>query len=241
MSVQVHFVYRYNPIGHRSFATKSVGVQTFWARSWRRISNVDILAMERVDKPSLLKQLFELATVYAGQILSYNKMLGQLHDAGNHHHFGAVLEPAFERRAGRRAAELFRECGSSKSVQPQINRSQYGSNVRVVRVHIRGSKGGSDLFGTFLVESAVGCTGCSRHINVRYPFVLLAGLNPGRLILVLQRGQKLVSIDPVKSGQHRKGLNGPMAAFSDRFDVTREVVCRRGRCAVGGVSVESGR
>lgn len=43
----------------------------------------DILAMRRVDKPALLKRLFELGASYSGQILSYNKMLGQLKDAGN--------------------------------------------------------------------------------------------------------------------------------------------------------------
>ena len=43
----------------------------------------DILSMTRVDKPALLRQLFELAAAYSGQILSYNKMLGQLQDAGN--------------------------------------------------------------------------------------------------------------------------------------------------------------
>ena len=43
----------------------------------------DLLAMTRVDKPALLKRLFELGAVYSGQILSYTKMLGQLQDAGN--------------------------------------------------------------------------------------------------------------------------------------------------------------
>ncbi len=43
----------------------------------------DLLAMTRVDKPALLKKLFELGASYSGQILSYNKMLGQLQDAGN--------------------------------------------------------------------------------------------------------------------------------------------------------------
>jgi len=43
----------------------------------------DILMMTRVDKPSLMKRLFELGCQYSGRILSFNKMLGQLHDAGN--------------------------------------------------------------------------------------------------------------------------------------------------------------
>lgn len=43
----------------------------------------DILMVTRVDKPALLRNLFELGCAYSGQILSYNKMLGQLTDAGN--------------------------------------------------------------------------------------------------------------------------------------------------------------
>ena len=43
----------------------------------------DILMLTRVDKPALMKRLFELGCLYSGQILSYTKMLGQLQDAGN--------------------------------------------------------------------------------------------------------------------------------------------------------------
>ncbi len=43
----------------------------------------DILSLTRVDKPALLRRLFELGTVFSGQILSYTKVLGQLQDAGN--------------------------------------------------------------------------------------------------------------------------------------------------------------
>jgi len=43
----------------------------------------DILQMARVEKPALLKLLFELGSRYSGQILSLTKMQGQLQDAGN--------------------------------------------------------------------------------------------------------------------------------------------------------------
>lgn len=43
----------------------------------------DILMLTRIDKPALMKKLFELGCLYAGQILSYTKMIGQLQDAGN--------------------------------------------------------------------------------------------------------------------------------------------------------------
>ena len=43
----------------------------------------DILLMTRIDKPALLRRLFQLACDYSGQVLSYQKMVGQLQDAGN--------------------------------------------------------------------------------------------------------------------------------------------------------------
>ncbi len=43
----------------------------------------DILLLNRVEKPALLRQLFRLACSYSGQVLSYTKMLGTLTDAGN--------------------------------------------------------------------------------------------------------------------------------------------------------------
>ena len=43
----------------------------------------DILMLTRVDKPALMKRLFELGCLYSGQILSFTKIMGQLADAGN--------------------------------------------------------------------------------------------------------------------------------------------------------------
>ena len=43
----------------------------------------DVLLLTRVDKPALLRRLFQLGCTYSGQVLSYQKMLGQLQDAGN--------------------------------------------------------------------------------------------------------------------------------------------------------------
>jgi predicted AAA+ superfamily ATPase len=43
----------------------------------------DVLLLSRVDKPALLRQLFRLGCDYSGQVLPYQKMLGQLQDAGN--------------------------------------------------------------------------------------------------------------------------------------------------------------
>lgn len=58
----------------------------------------DILLLHRVEKPALLRQLYALGCDYAGQVVSYQKLLGQLHDAGNTTtlaHYQRLLEGAF--------------------------------------------------------------------------------------------------------------------------------------------------
>ena len=58
----------------------------------------DVLQMSSVSKPALLRHLFALAVSYPAQILSYNKMLGQLQDAGNTvtlAHYLKLLESSF--------------------------------------------------------------------------------------------------------------------------------------------------
>ena len=58
----------------------------------------DVLQLQTVTKPALLRHLFLLACGVPAQILSYNKMLGQLHDAGNTttlSHYLRLLESAF--------------------------------------------------------------------------------------------------------------------------------------------------
>lgn len=45
--------------------------------------NKDILMDSPINKPALLRQTFELGSAYSGNILSLNKLLGSLQDAGN--------------------------------------------------------------------------------------------------------------------------------------------------------------
>ena len=43
----------------------------------------NILALTRVDKPALMRRLFEMSAHYSGQIVSFTKLVGHLQDAGN--------------------------------------------------------------------------------------------------------------------------------------------------------------
>ncbi|MBI5193653.1 MAG: ATP-binding protein [Nitrospirae bacterium] len=58
----------------------------------------DVLQMQKIAKPALMRHLFVLAATFPAQIFSYNKMLGQLQDAGNTTtlvHYLRLLETAF--------------------------------------------------------------------------------------------------------------------------------------------------
>jgi len=87
----------------------------------------DVVAMHRITKPTLLRHLFALATAFPAQVLSYNKMLGQLQDAGNTttlSQYVRLLEGAFllsglERfssgKARSRGTSRSSSCGTTRS------------------------------------------------------------------------------------------------------------------------------
>ena len=58
----------------RSYITDSI-VESILSR--------DIMLLTKIEKPAILRRLFQLGCEYSGQILSYQKALGQLQDRGN--------------------------------------------------------------------------------------------------------------------------------------------------------------
>src|SRR5690606_8860887 len=85
----------------------------------------DILMLTRVDKPALMKRLFELGCLYSGQILSFTKVQGQLQDAGNTTtlaHYLSLLDTA-GLLAGieKYAADVVRKRSSSPKFQVHNN------------------------------------------------------------------------------------------------------------------------
>lgn len=58
----------------------------------------DIFQMQQITKPALMRHLFGLSAAHPAEILSYNKMLGQLQDVGNTTtlaHYLRILDTAF--------------------------------------------------------------------------------------------------------------------------------------------------
>jgi uncharacterized protein len=81
----------------------------------------DVLLLSRVDKPAMLRRLFELGCRYSGQILSYTKMLGQLQDAGNSttlaHYLDLLAGAGMVSGLQKFAGEPVRQRGSSPKLQ----------------------------------------------------------------------------------------------------------------------------
>lgn len=85
----------------------------------------DILMLTRIDKPALMKKLFELGCLYSGQILSYTKMIGQLQDAGNtttlSHYLGLLHTAGLLGGIEKYAGDIIRKRSSSPKFQVHNN------------------------------------------------------------------------------------------------------------------------
>jgi predicted AAA+ superfamily ATPase len=188
----------------------------------------DVLLLTRVDKPALLRQLFELACAYSGQELSYQKMLGQLQDAGNTttlaHYLdllgAAGMVTGLQKFAGDRA----RRRGSSPKLQV-LNTALLTAQSGLDPLEARRDR---DFRGR-LVESAVGAHlanaaaagGCE----------LFYWRDGDREVDFVARAGRRVTAIEVKSGR-RRGLAG-LREFDAAFGPHRKLLVGE-----GGISLE---
>ena len=108
----------------------------------------DILLMQRVDKPALLRRLFELGCQYSGQVLSYTKMLGQLQDAGNTTTLAHYLELApGSGLAGGARSKYAGQTGPPARLQPQVPGAQQRPDDVAVGPVLRGGSAGRGVLG----------------------------------------------------------------------------------------------
>lgn len=115
----------------------------------------DILLLTRVDKPALLRQLFRLGCDCSGQVLSYQKMLGQLQDAGN----TTTLAHYLELLAGAGMLTGLQKFSGSRVRQRGSSPKLLALNTALVSatsgVSARSARRDPDLWGR-LTETAVG-------------------------------------------------------------------------------------
>ena len=180
----------------------------------------DVLLLTRVDKPALLRRLFELACRYSGQVLSYTKMIGQLQDAGNTttlaHYLDLLAGAGMVCGLPKYAGDAARSRGSSPKLQV------LNTALMTVTAGVSPEEARSDReFRGRLIESAVGA-----HL------ANAAATGECELYYWLERGQevdfvvkahsRLTAIE-VKSGRAPQAHPGT-AAFAAAFKVRRTLL-----------------
>jgi predicted AAA+ superfamily ATPase len=192
----------------------------------------DILLLNRIEKPALLRQLFRLACSYSGQVLSYTKMLGSLTDAGNTvtlaHYLellgGAGMVTGIAKYSG---SAVRRRASSPKLLA--LNTALITATARTTFARVRDDRSAWSR----LVETAVGAHLWAhadpdeltwwREGNAEVDWVL----RPGKL---LRDRDEPVAVE-VRSG-HPRGARGAVA-FSHAHRGARSVVVGE-----GGIGIE---
>ena len=180
----------------------------------------DLLLLARVDKPALLRRLFELGCRYSGQVLSYTKMLGQLHDAGNTttlaHYLellaGAGLLAGLAKFSGR----AVRQKGSSPKLQvlnTALMSAQSGLSFEKARAD-------REFWGR-LVESAIGAHLANAAAAGECELFYWRERNE-EVDFVVRAGRAVTAIE-VKSGRGRETHPG-LAAFAEAFKPRRKLL-----------------
>lgn len=173
----------------------------------------DILMLNRIHKPALLKNLFELGCLYSGQILSYSKMLGQLQDAGNTTtlaHYLRLLEGA-GLIGGLEKYYLSPVYMKSSSPKLQVYNNALLSSQNPL--NFRETKSKPDAWGR-VVESAVGTYLANESLRGSFKLYYWRDRND-EVDFVIESKGKLIGIE-VKSTffRNKKGISTFKRIFS---------------------------
>lgn len=180
----------------------------------------DILLLTRVDKPALLKRLFQLACDYSGQVVSYQKMLGQLQDAGNTttlaHYLDLLGGAGMIMGLGKYSAGRTRQRGSSPKLQV-MNNALMTAPSTVIFEEARKNR---DYWGR-LVESTAGAhlVNGTRSTSAE---VFYWRERSREVDFVLTLGRSIVAIE-IKSGRAKESLRG-MEALSKEYRLKRKLL-----------------
>lgn len=166
----------------------------------------DVLMTSTVYKPALLRQLFELGCSYSGALLSLNKMLGQLQDAGNvttlAGYLGLLDESNLLKGIQKYARDASRKYASIPKYQVYNNalRSIYSGRS------FEASRTEPSIWGR-CIESAIGAY-LVNHAEQKGIKVFYWRSNADEVDFVIERYGEVIAIE-VKSGisSYNKGLS----------------------------------
>ena len=163
----------------------------------------DIIMLTTITKPALLRQLFDLGTQYSAQILSFNKMLGSLTDAGNTVTLSHYLELLNQSRL---LGGLQKYSGSVQHVRSSSPKLQVYNNALMSASGpktFEDAKSSPDVWGRF-VESCVGTHLINNAPLCGYKLYYWRDGN-NEVDFVIEYGGNMCGIE-VKSGLHTTSL-----------------------------------
>ena len=180
----------------------------------------DVLLLTRVDKPALLRRLFELGCRYSGQVLSYTKMLGQLLDAGNTttlaHYLDLLAGAGLLAGLPKFSGSAVRRRGSSPKLQV-LNTALMTAQLGL---SFEGARSDRDTWGR-LVESAVGAH--LANAATTGDLELFYWREGDREVDFVARSSRELAAIEVKSGPAGTGHPGT-AAFTRAFGPARTLL-----------------
>lgn len=180
----------------------------------------DVLLLTRVDKPALLRRLFELGCAYSGQVLSYQKMLGQLQDAGNTttlaHYLDLLAGAGMVTGLQKFVGGAVRQRGSSPKLQV-LNTALLGAQSGLT---LKQARADAPFWGR-VVESAVGAHLANAASAGACELFYWRDRNR-EVDFVVRAGRSVTAIE-VKSGRVRDALPG-MEAFAASFKPARRLL-----------------
>lgn len=179
----------------------------------------DILMLTRIDKPSLLKRLFEIGCVYSAREISFTKIMGQLQDAGNTVTLAHYLE--LLDKAGLLAG-LQKYTGNmprKRASSPKFQVHNTALHSALFGGYFRDTRKQPALWGRW-VESAVGAYLLNQSFLHNYQVYYWRD-GQAEVDFVIEKGQKLVSIE-VKSNADRNQKG--MELFAKQFKPHRQLL-----------------
>ncbi|MCY3999882.1 MAG: AAA family ATPase [Bacteroidetes bacterium] len=178
----------------------------------------DIMGLTRIRKPALMRRLMDLGPSLSAQLISYNKLLGQLQDKGNSTTISGYLDLLSD--VG------FLTCISRYTPRPHVGKAS-SPKLNVLNTAIMTVGSGHSFPGVLnhstdwgrIVESAVGAhllnsSGFASKIHYWRD-------EPHEVDYVVSRGPDLLGID-VKSGSSTK--KGGLNAFKRRFPNAKTMI-----------------
>ncbi len=165
----------------------------------------DVFQMERVNKPALFRRLLETSIIYSSQILSYQKMLGQLQESGNAttiaHYLNLLGQAGLIAGLEKYSGSVIRKKASSPKLQVLDNSLMSAMEIEdknsILEKPEKWGRWVESAIGVFLFNSSIihkTRLEYWRHRSYEVDFIL-------------SYGKELIAIE-VKSGSKKSSLSG---------------------------------